>query len=106
MSDQPQNAEQTASPSQTKGLWPNVKAWCWKYLGTLFMDEKNGGQAVSLGRVSFLLVLGLALWMWSPLEGSLEIPDTMSTTLLTLMGYNLGTKGLVAAKEIFGKDKS
>jgi len=61
---------------------------------------------MSLGRVSFLAVLGLALWMWSPVGGSGEIPDSMSTALLTLMAYNLGTKGVVAAKEILGKSKS
>lgn len=99
----PQASEESKSP--TGGRWAKVKHWCWKYIGTLFMDSKNGGQAMSLGRVSFLLVLCLALWMWSPLGGSLEIPETMSTALLTLMGYNLGSKGVHTVKEIFGKTK-
>lgn len=67
------------------------------------MDSKNGGQAMSLGRVSFFIVLGLALWMWSPLGESQEIPSSMSTVLLTLAGYNLGTKGVTAVKDIFKK---
>lgn len=94
------------SKSQTSERWPEVKHWVWKYLGNLIMDSKNGGQALSMGRLSFWAVLGLALYMWSPLGGSGDIPATMGTTLMTLMGYNLGTKGLAAAKDIWQKPKA
>ena len=46
-----------------KGWWSAAKLWTYKYVGGLVMEEKKDGHlAVSLGRVSFVVVL---LWIMS-----------------------------------------
>lgn len=84
-------------------LWQTVKTIIWKYGGSLITEENGQGAVVSLGRVAFLALFGLAFWMWAPFLGGAsgtELPGDMFSMLLTLAGYNLGSKMVATAKEI------
>ena len=94
--EQEKTKEKKTKESKPSGKWQWVKNWVWKYGGSLLMDEKEDGSALSLGRVAFWATFLPALWMWAPigLAGSVEIPSSMVTVLLSTLGYNLGTKGV------------
>lgn len=81
-------------------LWSGVRAWCYKYIGGLFMDEKAGKLTVSLGRVTILLVLFQMMWVWRRTvidgEPGAELPDGMLEVFLVLAGYVFGSKAVAA----------
>lgn len=61
----------------------------------------SGVGGLSLGRVTFVILLGLAAWAWG--HGR-DIPYGHLVTLLTCFGYLLGGKGISKIKDIeFGK---
>lgn len=80
-------------------MWNTIKGIVWKYGGSLVTDAGNNGNGavVSLGRVSFLVLFGLAFWMWYNQQ---QLPGDMFSMLLTLAGYNLGSKLVQTTKEI------
>jgi len=41
-----------------------LKSWAYKWVGGLVSEDKGGQQVVSLGRVSFIFVLGWMAWYW------------------------------------------
>lgn len=46
-------------------IWSGVKKWAYKWVGGIFLEEKKDGTlAVSLGRVSFVGVLGYMVSIW------------------------------------------
>lgn len=72
---------------------------------SLVADVKDGQWTISLGRVSFLILFAMTLFMWSPLSTD-EPSDSQMDALIWLMAYNFGTKGVVAAKEAVDAWKS
>lgn len=68
----------------TKAVVANVKRTVWKYVGAAFLEPKDGSMALSLGRVSFVAVLSLAMWKWAH---DADPPTTMVVTLTALLGY-------------------
>lgn len=75
----------------------NLRSVAFKYIGAMFLETKDGEKAVSLGRVAFLCVFGIALWKWAH-DGS--PPDTMLTAMYSLLGYVGGGKVVHAVKEV------
>lgn len=62
-------------PNWIKSTWQSIKAWSYKYIGGLFMEPKNGGLVISLGRTSFIAILAylVSFWNeWRPTRVSLE----------------------------------
>jgi hypothetical protein len=51
-------------------------------------------KGTSTGRLAFIATMALALYMWSPLGGSQDIPASMQTILMTILGYVLGGKAV------------
>jgi hypothetical protein len=80
----------------------SIKLTAWKYLGAMFLEQKEGGMAVSLGRVLLLSVIGVAIWKWGH---DANPPDTMMKVLYTLFGYVFGTKVVAAVQEAVAKNK-
>ena len=64
--------------------------------------EKDTNR-LSIGRVSFIILLGVALVKWTT---GTEIPSTMMTVLMTLMGYVFSTKVTNIVTEFIKKDRS
>ena len=82
--------------------------WCFKYLGGLFMEPKNGGMVISLGRTAFVGTLTVMTWFWlfkSVPEGQAQpqLPDGLFATWSVLAGYVFGTKVSDALKLWAGK---
>lgn len=79
-----------------KAFWISLKAWTYKYIGGLFMDEKHGKLTVSLGRVAMVLMLIMFIWIWrrSVLGGEIgvELPSGMLEIFYVLAGYVFGSK--------------
>lgn len=77
-------------------FWLGLKAWCYKYIGGLFMEEKGGKLTVSLGRVAMVLILIMFVWVWrrSVLDGEtgVELPAGMLEVFYVLAGYVFGSK--------------
>jgi hypothetical protein len=90
-------------------MWETIKSAIWKYGGSLVCGENGQGAFVSLGRLAFLILFGLAFWMWAPFLGGAEgkgLPGDMFSMLLTLAGYNLGSKMVQTTKEILAARKA
>jgi len=55
---------------ETKGklrvFWDNVRGWAFKYIGGLFMEEKNGDgkKVISIGRCMLIAVLAWMFVFW------------------------------------------
>lgn len=70
-------------------------AWAHKYLGGLFMEEKDGKQVVSIGRVSFAVVLSVMIWVWyrcMVYEETVALPPGLMEAFYTTAGYVFGSK--------------
>jgi len=89
--------------SEKKSFWDRLKAihavvaaWCFKYIGGLFMEEKGGKMTVSLGRVLLLIVFMIMVWFWLAKKvqanSALEMPDMLYETFVVLCGYVFGSK--------------
>ena len=82
--------------------------WSYRYIGGLFMEQKDGKSVISIGRVAFMGVLGIMAWYWlfksAPIvpEGKppiqLELPDGLIEAFYALAGYVFGTKLVGALK--------
>lgn len=70
-------------------LWQGIKEWGYKYVGSLFMEEKAGKIGSSLGRVALVGLLTLAGSKWHAGE---DIPNTMLYIMGGLLTYVTGTK--------------
>lgn len=88
----------------------------WRFFGALFMEEKNGVQAVSLHKVLALTTYAACMWLWlgisggevnaevqaaldtakidvpQALQGAAVVPDAMLYTLWALLGINGASK--------------
>ena len=64
----------------------------WRWIGALFTDTKNGKQAVSLGRVVFLMLIAAAISFWT---AGRELPPGMLELIYTMAGYNAVSKGIM-----------
>lgn len=89
--------------SEKKSFWDRLKAihavvaaWCFKYIGGLFMEEKDGKMVVSLGRVLLLIVFMIMVWFWVfkkvQANSDLEMPDMLYETFVALCTYVFGSK--------------
>ena len=69
-----------------------VRHHFWRWIGSLFTEEKNGHTAVSLKRVLLVTLFAQCQWIWSGLSGQEDLPPGMKETLLVLIGAVTGTK--------------
>ncbi len=60
-----------------------TKRSLWRYFGAMFMEKKDGVQAVSLTRILALVCFGYLSHLW--LAGT-PIPDTLLYTFWGLLG--------------------
>jgi hypothetical protein len=77
-------------------MWEQFKAFAYKWIGGLFLEDKNGVLVVSLGRVSFLVVLGWMLVFWSrwyfTAGAEANLPPGLLEVFYTLAAYVFGSK--------------
>lgn len=71
-----------------------------KFVFSPIMD--NGSGKISIGRSMLAVTFILSCLMWW--KGS-EIPNTMQNILFCLIGYVIGTKGLVTIKDVVAQIK-
>ncbi len=69
----------------------------FKKIGRLFCDK--GSDDLSLGRIFSVILFGVAVVMWI---GGTELPATMLTVLMTLIGYILTGK-IIDVVKLFKK---
>lgn len=46
-------------------FWEGFKWWAYKYLGGLFLEEKDGHRVISIGRCMLIAVLAWMFYFWS-----------------------------------------
>lgn len=95
----------------SKTTWKSVKKTIFTFFGGLVMEKKDGEWTTSIGRISFWLAMCPAIYIWIKGGGSLEAGEAIKdiapnhlTILLALAGYNMGTKAMKTANDIFGKN--
>ena len=115
MADQTQTVA-TVTVEQQQSVITNLRTGFWKFFGALFMESKDGVQAVSLHRVLALTTYVACMWLWlSHLTGTVtpevkaaleaakldvpkvlhaagSVPDTMLYTLWGLLGIGGASK--------------
>ncbi len=62
------------------------KNLAWKWLGSMFMEEKNGQQAMSLTRALTVALMAQAMWIWAGVSEQPDLPDGMLWVLCGLLG--------------------
>lgn len=79
--------------------WLKIKNWFYKYLGGLFLEEKNGQMVISIGRAMLLCTFLIMSYFWlfqKVQEGGgeeiLEMPDMLYETFVALAAYVFGSK--------------
>lgn len=78
-------------------FWLWVKTYLFKFLGGLFMDDKNGAQVISLGRILLISVFGTMMWFWH--HEKPELPGGLMETFYALLGYVFGSKAVQTAQQ-------
>ncbi len=67
----------------------------------LFYEKTHAdGKKFSLGRLLLISLFAMSMVIW---WGSTNIPTTMLTILLTLIGYNFGTKAVTVIEKLVTK---
>jgi len=51
----------------------------WKYFGAMFMEKKDGEQAISLTRILALFCFSMLVWKWGGVTG--QVDDSVKTVL-------------------------
>lgn len=79
------------SPTVAAKVTEAARVGSWKFFGALFMENKDGVQAVSLHRLLGLTtyVACMALWIIVPER---TVPDAMIYTLWAMLGINGAAK--------------
>ena len=62
--------DQTKAKVAVAADWTKKNAW--KYFGAMFMEKKDGEQAVSLTRLLALVCFAMLLWKWGGLTGQVD----------------------------------
>lgn len=89
--------------SEKKSFWDRLKAiyavvaaWCFKYIGGLIMEEKDGRLVISIGRTMLLSVFLIMVWFWMfkkvQAGSEMAMPDMLYETFVALAGYVFGSK--------------
>lgn len=81
-------------------LWNWVKTYLWKFIGGLFLDEKQGAQVISLGRVLVILTFAWMAHCWT--KGDPALPGGLQETFYVLLGYVFGSKAVQTAQTWLG----
>jgi hypothetical protein len=84
MSDVTPEPITAACPSGKVALGQRVRGGVWKYFGAMFMEEKNGQQAVGYTRMLSLVLFVIACVRWN--TGDNVVPDSLLYTLWGLLG--------------------
>lgn len=91
--------------------WRYFKHKLIQLMGGLFMEKNDEGKyVVSLGRVSFWMLLMPAIWIWlgrgefRDAEAMRDISPNHANVLMWVLAYNLGKKGISVASNVFSKN--
>lgn len=66
------NEDKAPAPTNGKTKMDVAKNTTFKYFGAMFMEKKDGQQAVSLTRMLALLCFGMLMWKWSGVTGTVD----------------------------------
>lgn len=70
----------------------------WKYFGAMFMEKKEGVQAVSLTRLLALVCFGMLVYKWSGFSGDVD-PQVMAALVAAEIDVPLVLKATSAIPE-------
>lgn len=75
--------------------------------GSIFslVKEPDNSKSLSLGRVSFISMIGVAIYIWVVKDGGSDIPETMQNIIIAIMVYVLGGKVTSKISDIVGAIK-
>jgi hypothetical protein len=88
--------------SKLRIFWEGVRVWCFKYIGGLFMEEKDGKQVISIGRCLLIAVVGWMFSFWGVWIGALTItPEVLAQALVTQLpeGTEISGVDILAAAD-------
>ena len=87
------------TPSGDETGWKAVGSFVWRYVASMFLEQKGGTNiwAVSLGRVSTVGLLMQAMWTW---QHAVDLLPGQKEVLYVMVGYTFGSKTIGAVKDI------
>jgi len=74
---------------------PSLKHYLWVFFGAMFMETKDGKQAISLTRIMTVILFASLMWKWGGYAATPDVPEYMMYTFWGLIGVN-GTKSVTA----------
>jgi len=86
-----------------KKFWVWIKTYLFKFLGGLFMEDRNGAPVISLGRVALIAVLVQMFIFWH--RETSVLPDGLMEVFYALTGYVFGSKAISTVKDWLGYGK-
>lgn len=84
---------------QLSKWWGTVKLWSYKYIGGLFLEDKEGHKVISVGRCGLIFMVFRINGFWSgwTIETG-DMPPGMMEVFYAFAAYVLGSKGVGALK--------
>lgn len=77
-----------------------TKRKVWQYFGAMFMEKKDGVQAVSLTRLLSLVCFGVLMYQWL---SATDVPNTLMYTFWGLIGGKTAESMIALWKGAKGK---
>ncbi len=90
-----------AEAQSPKTTWGKIKDGLVKCLGALVMEHNGISWVVSIGRVSWWLAFGPALYIW--VWQNKDIASNHYALLLILVAYNFSKKGITVLEQVLSK---
>lgn len=86
-------------------FWQGVRNWAFKYIGGLFMEEKEPGKRIiSIGRCMLIAILGWMFIFWGTWMGIMTItPEALAQAIVAVLPEGSQVHGvdvLAAAQKV------
>ncbi len=77
---------QSKEPNTFIKFWLSVKEWAFKYIGGLFMEEKNGDgkKIISIGRCLLIAVVIAMVRFWETWIGAMTLTPEMLAQVIVM----------------------
>jgi hypothetical protein len=89
--------EEVKKPNAFIKFWISVKEWAFKYIGGLFMEEKNGDgkKVISIGRCLLIVVVIAMIRFWETWMGAMTLtPEMLAQAVVEALPENSTATGV------------
>jgi len=90
--------------SKLLSFWQGVRDWAFKYIGGLFMDEKDGRKIISIGRCLLIFVVFWMAYFWSTWAAVMTLtPEMIAAAIVAQLPEGSQVSGvdvLAAAQKV------